>query len=126
MLAPEPEEAPCSVVMVPDLLYSSEYLATDNKLQWLQTKLIIGPQKAREISELTAGQRNNMLWAAARKLRLTSSVFGQVLKAFYDIFTISKSRENINNNWDMKLYKHIATILLTEQRQLICKVLLIP
>ena len=82
ILAPAP--APSSVtkiLAVEDLLYSQQYLEADNKTHWLQTKLVTSPESINEIADITAGQRNNMLWAVARKLRITSSVFGPVLKA---------------------------------------------
>ena len=82
ILAPEPSpSAVTKIVAVEDLLYSQEYLEEDNKTHWLQTQLLTSPESVDEIAELTSGQRNNMLWTVARKLRITSSVFGPVLKA---------------------------------------------
>ena len=48
---------------------------------WCREKLTISPEKIIQTAWLTRGQRENSIWAAVRKLRITASNFGQVIGA---------------------------------------------
>lgn len=56
-------------------------MAAGNKRQFLLEKLILSREDILKIAEKTIGQYANEQWLLARKLRLTSSKFGLILKA---------------------------------------------
>jgi len=81
ILAPEPEERQLPFPVVEDLLYSEEYLKSDNADQHLREALQMTSTAVRQTAEETIGQRSNPTWSIARKLRLTASNFGDILQA---------------------------------------------
>ncbi|XP_078331749.1 uncharacterized protein LOC144625290 isoform X3 [Crassostrea virginica] len=81
ILSNEPECEEMPALLVEDLLTSEEYLHAQCKLSYLREKLTISPEKIIQTAWLTRGQRENSVWAAVRKLRITASNFGQVIGA---------------------------------------------
>lgn len=81
ILSPEPAVPQLDVPCVEDLLLSDSYLESTNKIQWLKDKMAMTPEQIEQVAQLTAGQRNNHLWALVRKNRLTASNFGSALAA---------------------------------------------
>ncbi|KAK3098705.1 hypothetical protein FSP39_022243 [Pinctada imbricata] len=81
IVSEEPPVPKLDVPCVEDLLLTQEYTSTTDKLQWLKIKLAITKEQIQQVAQLTAGQRNNHLWAMVRKDRLTASNFGPVLAA---------------------------------------------
>ena len=80
MLAPEPVVR-IKLPLVEDLLLSESYINGDDPLTWLRRALIVGPDMIEQVVSETVGQRDNVLWGAVRKMRLTSSNFGPILGA---------------------------------------------
>lgn len=81
ILSPEvPVEKP-PVPLVEDLLLSESFLHAEDQNNWLRTQLKVTEDIINTTAEKTKGQRNNAVWAIVRKLRITASNFGQVLKA---------------------------------------------
>jgi len=77
---PAPGET-CPVPVVEELLLSKEFFESPSPISFLRAKLILSPQEIIAAAKATSGQRNNALWAAARKLRITASNFSKVLTA---------------------------------------------
>lgn len=67
--------------LVEDLLLSESFLHAEDQNNWLRTQLKVTEDIINTTAEKTKGQRNNAVWAIVRKLRITASNFGQVLKA---------------------------------------------
>lgn len=67
--------------LVEDLLLSESFLHAEDQDNWLRTQLKVTGDIINMTAEKTKGQRNNAVWAIVRKLRITASNFGQVLKA---------------------------------------------
>ncbi|XP_062601990.1 uncharacterized protein LOC134263634 [Saccostrea cucullata] len=78
-----PKSAPPKSTVTIAELYppkQQDYNADDPKT-WLRKHLIISPEKIMEAAFMTAGQRENSLWAAIRKYRFTASNFGLIIGA---------------------------------------------
>lgn len=67
--------------LVEDLLLSESFLHAEDQDNWLRAQLKVTEDIINTTAEKTKGQRNNAVWAIVRKLRITASNFGQVLKA---------------------------------------------
>ena len=81
ILSPE-VSAPAPVVpLVEDILVSEQFLQSCNPVTVLRQQLIVNAETVKDVASATAGQRFNPLWAAVRKLRITASNFGPVLRA---------------------------------------------
>uniref|UniRef100_A0A8W8NQ72 SWIM-type domain-containing protein n=1 Tax=Magallana gigas TaxID=29159 RepID=A0A8W8NQ72_MAGGI len=76
---PECEEMPA--LLIEDQLTSEEYMNAQCKSSYLRDKLVISSENVIKTAWMTTGQRENSLWAAVRKLRITASNFGQVIGA---------------------------------------------
>jgi hypothetical protein len=81
VLQPEPEVAKPFAPMIGDLLVSGDFLASENKMEWLRAALQMSHEGVMAVAAQTAGQRENPLWGMVRALRVTASNFGCVLKA---------------------------------------------
>lgn len=84
ILAPEPSAGTvCPVPLVEDLLLSSEYTSFPPlaRTAWLRASLHVAESAIQRVVGMTMGQRNNQIWAMVRKLRITASNFGIVLRA---------------------------------------------
>lgn len=81
-MAPEPDRPDAlDITMVEDVLISPEYLNSDDKKTYLREKMIATTQMIMNVASQTIGQRQNQMWCAARKMRVTASNFGIVLHA---------------------------------------------
>lgn len=67
--------------LVEYLLLSESFQHAEDQDNWLRTQLKVTGDIINTTAEKTKGQRNNAVWAIVRKLRITTSNFGQVLKA---------------------------------------------
>lgn len=81
ILAEEPRVQEVPVPLMDDLLISRDYIMAQDPQTWLRRQLIVSQQKVVETAFATAGQRENSVWSAVRKLRFTASNFGQILSA---------------------------------------------
>ena len=63
-----------------EILCSPEVLRASEAIQVVLTQMLITPQQAIAVEEITRGQHKNPLWSSYRKGRLTSSKFGLILK----------------------------------------------
>lgn len=81
IVSKEPPSPTLDVPTVEDLLLGEGYTGATDKIKWLKTNLAISKEKIEQVAQMTAGQRNNHLWALVRKNRLTASNFGKVLAA---------------------------------------------
>ena len=70
ILSEEPNTQTSPVPLIEDLLISEEYVAAENSKTWLRRNINLSPEKIVE----AAGQRENSLWAAIKKLRFTASL----------------------------------------------------
>ncbi|XP_052683502.1 uncharacterized protein LOC128163870 isoform X3 [Crassostrea angulata] len=68
-------------LLIEDQLTSEEYMNAQCKSSYLRDKLVIFSENVFKTAWLTTGQRENSLWAAVRKLRITASKFGRVIGA---------------------------------------------
>ena len=50
-------------------------------MTFLRQQLTVSPAAISEIAEKTTGQRDNPFWSMARKMRLTASNYGVILRA---------------------------------------------
>ena len=80
MLSPEPQESHLPAPLIEDVLMSEAYVSGGGQT-YLRKALLSSDAVIAEVEERTRGQRNNATWAAIRKLRVTASNFGVVLKA---------------------------------------------
>lgn len=64
IVSKEPPSPTLDVPTVEDLLLGEGYTGATDKIKWLKTNLAISKEK---IEQMTAGQRNNHLWALVRK-----------------------------------------------------------
>nr|XP_022301335.1 uncharacterized protein LOC111109489 [Crassostrea virginica] len=81
ILAPEAPTDQPAVPLLGDLLLSEAFLHADDQEHWLRLQLKVSDDIIKTTVEETKGQRTNAIWAAVRKLRITASSFGQVLRA---------------------------------------------
>ena len=81
MLAPEPQAEMPPAPLVEDLLMNEQFIQSPSPMMWLRKSMLLNSDKISMTAEATKGQRENSLWAAVRKLRLTASNFGAVLGA---------------------------------------------
>jgi hypothetical protein len=81
ILSPEAPKQQPPVLLLEDLLSSEDFLHVDEQEKWLRQQLKVTGDIIETTVEKTKGQRSNALWAAVRKLRITASNFGQVLRA---------------------------------------------
>lgn len=82
LLSPEPTIKLGSLIPnIEDIIFSKEYVESDNKQQYLTEKLAITEERIKEIERETVGQSSNSMWLIVRKNRLTSSNFGRILKS---------------------------------------------
>lgn len=85
LMSPEPQsKKQLPIPTIEELIFSEEFLAqpTDGEqVDFIKSKVAVDTETARNISLLTAGQRNNPTWHIVRKGRLTASNFGSVLTA---------------------------------------------
>ncbi|KAM7315155.1 uncharacterized protein ISCGN_004938 [Ixodes scapularis] len=68
-------------VTIEDLIFSDEYTQAADRTAYLVEKAAKSREEIQQLAESTTGQRTNPLWQVERKLRLTASNFGKVLKA---------------------------------------------
>ena len=80
LLSQEPPSFFKPILTVDEILCSSEVLRASEAIQVVLTQMLITPQQAIAVEEITCGQHNNPLWSSYRKGRLTSSKFGLILK----------------------------------------------
>lgn len=81
ILSKEPECEEMPALLIEDQLTSEEYMNAQCKSSYLRDKLVISSENVIKTAWMTTGQRENLLWAAVRKLRITASNFGQVIGA---------------------------------------------
>ena len=81
ILAPEPPTDQPAAPLLDDLLLSEAFLHADDQEHWLRLQLKVSDDIIKTTVEKTKGQRTNAIWAAVRKLRITASSFGQVIRA---------------------------------------------
>ncbi|XP_055998890.1 uncharacterized protein LOC130047587 [Ostrea edulis] len=81
ILSPEAPIQQPPVPLLEDLLLSEDFLHVNDQDTWLRQQLKVTSHIIETTVEKTKGQRTNALWAAVRKLRITASNFGQVLRA---------------------------------------------
>ena len=65
------------------LLHSETFLRSrhEDKVKWISEVLKVTPDQITQTAHATIGQRENLLWGALRKRRLTASKFGELLAA---------------------------------------------
>ena len=80
LLSPEPQSFFKPILTVDEILCSPEVLRASEAIQVVLTKMLITPQQAIAVEEITHGQHKDPLWSSYRKGRLTSSKFGLILK----------------------------------------------
>ena len=68
------------ILTVNEILCSPEILRASEAIQVVLTQMLITPQQAGAVEEITRGQHKNPLWSSYQKGRLTSSKFGLILK----------------------------------------------
>ncbi|WAR10212.1 LOW QUALITY PROTEIN: hypothetical protein MAR_035288, partial [Mya arenaria] len=76
---PKPPQLP--LPLIEDVLLSPGYLSSQDPRTYFRRSLVLSQEKITQIAFMTTGQRENSLWAAARKLRFTASNFGQIIAA---------------------------------------------
>ncbi len=84
ILSPEPKPDQVKgppVPVVEDLLMTKDFLESKDSRSWFSRQMVVSPQQIQTVANATIGQRDNTLWCLVRKLRLTASNFGKVLKA---------------------------------------------
>lgn len=82
ILSDEPvKQSSPDLVLIEDLLVSSDYLESTTPRNWLRRATVVSPSQIRRIVELTVGQRDNPAWCLVRKYRFTASNFGSLLHA---------------------------------------------
>ncbi|XP_022304500.2 uncharacterized protein LOC111111673 [Crassostrea virginica] len=81
ILAPEPSSPKLCVPLIEDLISSQEFVDAEFPVTWIRQKLLVNNNQIQQIVTLTVGQKDNCLWSAVRKSRLTASNFGCVLAA---------------------------------------------
>ena len=64
ILSEEPKAQTIPVPLIEDLLISEEYFATEDPKTWLRKNLNLSIEKRVEAAFISAGQRENSLWAA--------------------------------------------------------------
>lgn len=114
ILSPEvPVEKP-PVPLVEDLLLSDSFLHAEDQDNWLRTQLKVTEDIINTTAEKTKGQRNNAVWAIVRKLRITASNFGQVLKAarrkMYFLYFIKKQKRECPLFNDYVYFLHLFLV----------------
>lgn len=82
-MSPEPaqEDLAVPVPLIEDLILSQGFLGAEDSTAWLRKNLIVSPAVIDDVVKKTMGQSRNHMWSAIRKLRLTASNFGPILKA---------------------------------------------
>ena len=86
IMSPEPQNQskPLPVATIDEIIFSEEFLQLPDTLrqrQYLMDKAKLDCPTIKEVSHLTAGQRDNPSWRMIRKGGLTASNFGCVLNA---------------------------------------------
>lgn len=82
ILSPEPVEPKSSFPVIADIISNPNHIScTADKKTWLQNALKISPEVNQQIEADTIGQMENQAWCIARKMRLTASNFGSLLRA---------------------------------------------
>ncbi|WAR07864.1 hypothetical protein MAR_017822, partial [Mya arenaria] len=81
ILLEEPKPPQLPLPLIEDVLVSPGYLSSQDPSTYFRRSLVLSQQKITQIAFMTTGQRENSLWAAARKLRFTASNFGQIIAA---------------------------------------------
>ena len=81
ILSEEPRPPQLPLPLIEDVLVSAGYLSSADPNTYLRRALVLSQEKITQIAFMTTGQRENSLWAAARKLRFTASNFGQIIAA---------------------------------------------
>ncbi|WAQ98471.1 hypothetical protein MAR_022844, partial [Mya arenaria] len=76
---PKPPQLPLPVIE--DVLVSEGYFSSEDPRTYFRRSLVLSQEKITQIAFMTTGQRENSLWATARKLRFTASNFGQIIAA---------------------------------------------
>ncbi|WAR21973.1 LOW QUALITY PROTEIN: hypothetical protein MAR_015947, partial [Mya arenaria] len=76
---PKPPQLP--LPLIEDVLVSPGYLSSQDPRTYFRRSLVLSQEKITQIAFMTTGQRENSLWAAARKLRFSASNFGQIIAA---------------------------------------------
>ncbi|KAG0420375.1 hypothetical protein HPB47_003528 [Ixodes persulcatus] len=68
-------------VTIEDLIFSDEYTQAADRTAYLVEKAAKSREEIQQLAESTTGLRTNPLWQVERKLCLTASNFGKVLRA---------------------------------------------
>ncbi|WAR08119.1 LOW QUALITY PROTEIN: hypothetical protein MAR_018077, partial [Mya arenaria] len=77
----EPKRPQLPLPLIEDVLVSPGYLSSQDPRTYFRRSLVLSQENITQIAFMTTGQRENSLWAAARKLRFTASNFGQIIAA---------------------------------------------
>lgn len=119
-LSPEPPAAETGVPLVEDVLNSQDYLQASDKDQWLRRALLVDKEGAALVRTVTVGQRDNSLWGAHRKYRITASNFGVVISSIKRNRFPPSLFKRLTNTYDLS--KKDAIIWGTVNEQVaICK-----
>ncbi|XP_052764770.1 uncharacterized protein LOC128206399 [Mya arenaria] len=81
ILLEEPKPPQLPLPLIEDVLLSPGYLSSQDPRTYFRRSLVLSQEKITQIAFMTTGQRENSLWAAARKLQFTASNFGQIIAA---------------------------------------------
>ncbi|WAQ94832.1 hypothetical protein MAR_007303, partial [Mya arenaria] len=81
ILLEEPKPPQLPLPLIEDVLVSPGYLSSQDPRTYFRRSFVLSQEKITQIVFMTTGQRENSLWAAARKLRFTASNFGQIIAA---------------------------------------------
>lgn len=95
IMSPEPQNQskPLPVATTDEIIFSEEFLQlpdTQRQHQYLMDNTKLDWSTIKEVSQLTAGQRDNPSWQMIRKDWLTASNFGCVLNAKWVIPSLLK------------------------------------
>ena len=80
-MAPEPPKPTLPAPVVEDLLLSEGYTQAQAPIIWLRKSMVVSKEVIQRTAVATTGQRDNTVWSVMRKLRITASNFGVVLRA---------------------------------------------
>ncbi|KAJ8933350.1 hypothetical protein NQ314_014064 [Rhamnusium bicolor] len=77
LLQAEPKETLLLLVpQIENIVFSTEYIASENKVEYFKEKCMLSKENIKQIAEAARGQSSNENWLIARKHRLTASHFG--------------------------------------------------
>jgi hypothetical protein len=83
LLSPEPVEDDADTVgpIVEEVILSEDFMQAEDREEYLAGKLALPQERIERLAEKTVGQRSNPNWSLLRKMRLTASNFGAILRA---------------------------------------------